>query len=196
MGIHARQEQRCLCPQYPKTFTAPQGTGCARLRPAVAVVPLVGTVRAHGGPLHAIVAALGCDARTVAAWRARTGRQGQAVQASLVEPPRALGQVHADARRVKPQGGIGWLALAMRGKTRWWRAGEGSEPRAMALLRRLSERGRACALPRPWFVCPDGLGADLRARRETWRDPVHTGGPGRPRWRPWRNLGIAPGVQR
>jgi hypothetical protein len=37
------------------------------------------TLLAHGCPLHAIVAALGFDERTVAAWWARSGRHGQSV---------------------------------------------------------------------------------------------------------------------
>ena len=54
----------------------------------------------------------GFDERTVAAWWARSGRQGQAVHESLVEQPRDLGQVQADELRVKKQSGIVWMALA------------------------------------------------------------------------------------
>ena len=83
--------------------------------------------------------------------------QGQAVQAHLVEPPRALGQVQADEIRVKTQGGIVWMALALMVKTRLWLAGESREPRDMTLIRRLIERVRACALQRPLLFCPDVL---------------------------------------
>src|SRR6266850_14322 len=48
---------------------------------------------------------------------------------ALVEQPRDLGQGHADAIRVKKQGGIGWMALAMMVKTRVWLGGEVSEQR-------------------------------------------------------------------
>ena len=80
------------------------------------------TLLAHGCPLQAIVAAFGFDERTIAAWWARSGRQGQAVHEYLVEQPRDLGQVQADELRVKKQGGIVWMALAMMVKTRLWLA--------------------------------------------------------------------------
>ena len=143
---------------------------------------------AHGCPLQAIVVAFGFDERTVAAWWARAGRQGQAVQEHLVEQPRDLGQVQADEIRVKKQGGIVWMALAMMVRTRLWLAGEVSEQRDMTLIRRLIERVRRCAAHRPLLVCTDGLVSYIRAIRETFRDPVHTGTGGRPRLRPWRHV--------
>jgi transposase-like protein len=196
IGIHSRKDKRFICMQCHKTFTATTGTVFYRLRTAVEVGTIVVTLLAYGCPLQAIVAAFRVDERTVAAWRARAGRQGQAVQESLVEQPRNLGQVQADERRVKQQGGIVWRALAMLVKTRWWLAGEVSEHRDMALLRRLLERVRACALPRPLLCCTDGLGASIRAMRETCRAPVHPGVQGRPRLRSWRHLCIARVVKR
>jgi hypothetical protein len=95
---------------------------------------------------------------------------GQAVQEYLVEQPRDLGQVQADEIRVKKQGGIVWMALAM-------------------MVRR-------CAARRPLLVCTDGLVSYIRAIRETFRDPVHTGKGGRPRLRPWCNVLIAQVVKR
>ena len=67
----------------------------------------------------------------------------------LVEPPRDLGQVQADELRVKKQGGIVWMALAMMSKTRLWMGGEVSAPRDLPLIRRLIERVRRCAARRP-----------------------------------------------
>ena len=67
------------------------------------------TLLAHGCPLHAIVVALGSDERTVAGWVARGGDPGQAVQEYRVEPPRDLGQGHADEIRVKKQGDMVWM---------------------------------------------------------------------------------------
>ena len=78
------------------------------------------------------------------------------------------------------------MALAMMVKTRLWLGGEGSEQRAMPLMRRLIERVKRCAAHRPLWVCPDGLVAYIRARRETFREPGHPGQGGRPRLRPWR----------
>ena len=72
------------------------------------------------------------------------------------------------------------MALAMMVKTRLWLAGEVSEHRDMTLIRRLIERVRTCALHRPLLFCTDGLCSYIRAMRETFREPVQTGGPGRP----------------
>jgi hypothetical protein len=179
-----------------KTFSATTGTVFYRLRTSAETVVLVVTLLAHGCPVQAIVAAFGFDERTVTAWWARSGRQGQAVQESLVEQPRDLGQVQADEIRIKKPGGIMWMALAMMVKTRLWLGGEVSEQRDMPLSRRLSERVRRCAARRPLLICTDGLGAYIRAIRETFRDPVQTGKGGRPRLRRWPHVLLAQVVKR
>jgi hypothetical protein len=167
-----------------------------RLRTSAETVMLVVTLLAHGCPVQAIVAACGFDERTVAAWWARSGRQGQTVHESLVEQPRDLGQVQAAELRVKKQGGIVWMALAMMVKTRLWLGGEVSEQRDLPLIRRLIEPVRRCAAHRPLLVCTDGVVSDIRAIRETVRDPVQTGTGGRPRLRPWRHICLAQVVKR
>jgi len=196
IGIHSRKDKRFVCTECHKTFSATKGTALYRLRTAAETVTLVMTLLAHGCPPQAIVAAFGYDERTVARWMARGGRQGQAVQEHLVEQPRDLGQVQADEIRVKKQGGVVWMALAMMVSTRLWLAGEVSEQRDMTLIRRLIERVRACALHRPLLLCTDGLCSYIRAIRETFRDPVQTGTRGRPRLRSWRNVCIAQVVKR
>ena len=196
IGIHSRQDRRFICTECHKTCSATKGSALYRLRTAAETVTLVVTLLAHGCPPQAIVAAFGFDERTVRRWMARGGVQGQAVQEHLVEQPRALGQVQADEIRVKRQGGIVWMALAMMVKTRLWLAGEVSEQRDMTLIRRLIERVRRCALPCPLLFCTDGLCSYIRAIRETFRDPVRTGAHGRPRLRPWRNVCIAQVVKR
>src|SRR5947209_17548356 len=196
IGIHSCKDKRFICTECRKTFSATKGTAFYRLRPSAETVSLVVTLLAHGCPLQAIVVAFGYDERTVAGWVARGGDQGQAVQEHLVEQPRDLGQVQADEIRVKKQGDIVWMALAMMVRTRLWLAGEVSERRDMALIRGLIERVRLCALPRPLLFCTDGLCSYVRAIRETFRDPVRTGAHGRPRLRPWRNVCIAQVVKR
>jgi hypothetical protein len=104
--------------------------------------------------------------------------------------------VQADELRVKKQGGIVWMAMAMMVKTRLWLGGEVSEQRDMPLIRRLIERVRRGAACRPLLICTDGLVSYIRAIRETFRDPVRTGTSGRPRLRPWRNVLIAQVVKR
>jgi transposase-like protein len=149
IGIHSRKDNRFICTACRKTFTAPKGTAFYRLRTPAETVALVLTLLAHGCPLPAIVVAFGFDERTVAAWEVRAGRQGQAVQEHLVEQPRDLGHVQADAIRVKTQGGIVWMALAMMVQTRVGLAGEVSAHRDMPLIRQLIARGRRCAARRP-----------------------------------------------
>src|SRR5215831_14316340 len=196
IGIHSQKEQRFLCHACDKTFSARKGTVFYRLRTSAETVVIVVTLLAHGCPLQAIVAALGFDERTVAAWWARSGRQGQAVQEFLVERPRDLGQVQADELRVKQQGGIVWRARAMMVQTRLWLGGEVRAQRDLPLMRRRLKRVRRCAAQRPLLICTDGLVSSIRAMRETFRDPVHTGQGGRPRLRPWRHVLIAQVVKR
>ena len=71
IGIHSRHEQRFICKQCHKTFSATKGTVFYRLRTSVALVVIVVTLLAHGCPLQAIVATCRLDERTVAAWWAR-----------------------------------------------------------------------------------------------------------------------------
>ena len=146
--IHSCKDQRFLCTECHKTFSATKGTALYRLRTPAETVSLVVTLLAHGCPLQAIVVAFGYDERTVACWLARAGGQGQAVQEHLVEHPRELGQVQADEIRVKKQGGIVWMALALMVSTRLWLGGEVSEQRDMVLIRRADQAREALCSPR------------------------------------------------
>ena len=196
IGVHSQKEPRFICHECHKTFSATTGTVYYRLRTAAETVRLVVTLRAHGCPVQALVVAFGCDERPRADWWTRSGRQGQAVQESLVEQPRDLGQVQADELRVKKQGGMVWMAMAMMVQTRLWLGGEGSEQRDLPLIRRLIERVRRCAAPRPLLCCTDGLRTSIRAMRATCREPMRTGTGGRPRLRPWRTVLSAHVVKR
>jgi transposase-like protein len=196
IGIHSCKEKRFICTACRKTFSTTKGTAFYRLRTSAETVSLVVTLLAQGCPLQAIVVAFGSDERTGAGWGARAGIHRQGVQEHLVEPPRDLGQVQADEIRVKKQGGLVWMALAIMVCTRLWLGGEVSAQRDMSLIRRLMERVRRCAAHRPLVVCPDGLVSSLRAVRETFRDPGPTGTEGRPRLRPWRHVLLAQVVKR
>ncbi len=191
IGIHSRKEPRLICKQCHTTFTARKGTAFYRLRTPAETVSVVLTLLAHGCPLQALVAAFGFDERTVAAWFVRAGQQAQAVQEHLVEQPRVLGQVQADEIRVKQQGKISWMALAMSVGTRLWLAGEVREQRNLGVVRPLLVRVRRCAARAPMLFCTDGLRAYPRAIREAFRDPLPTGKPGRPRWQRWKTLPMA-----
>src|SRR5262249_6229094 len=194
IGIHSQQEQRFM-PRVSHHLQLPQRDS---LLSAAYLGRDCGHRRDLAGPWvsrASLVATFGFDERTVADWWARSGRPGQAVHEYLVEQPRDLGQVQADELRVRKQGGIVWMALAMMVKTRLWLGGEVSEQRDMTLIRRLIERVRRCAAHRPLLFCTAGLVSYIRVIRETFRDPVHTGKGGRPRLRPWRHLFIAPVVK-
>src|SRR5262244_2523989 len=65
------------------------------------------------------------------------------------------------------------------------------QPRDLGLIRRLLGRVRHGAARRPLLICTDGFRAYPRAIRETFRDPLPTGKPGRPRWQRWKTLQIA-----
>ena len=194
--IHSCKDQRCMCTECHQTFSARKGTAWYRLRTSAETVSLVVTLMAHGCPLPAIVVAFGYEERTVACWLARAGVPGQAVHEPLVEQPRDLGQVQADAIRVKTQGGLVWMALAWMVSTRRWLAGAVSPHRDLSLMRRLIARVRRCALHRPLLVCTDGLGSYVRAIRETCREPERRGAQGRPRLRPWQHVFLAQVVKR
>jgi len=196
LGVHSRQDQRWRCRVCGKTFAATQGTAFYRLRTPVELMVVVVTLIAHGCPLQAIVAAFGFDERTVAAWLERAGRQSRAVHKHLVEQPRDLGQVQADELRVKAQGHILWMAMAVMVSTRLWLGGEISPHRDLSLIRRLVHHVRACALARRILLCTDGLCSYVRAARETFRDPLHSSQRGRPRLRVWPQLLIAQVVKR
>ena len=118
------------------------------------------------------------------------------MEEDLAEQPCDLGQVQADDIRVKTQGGIVWMALALMVSTHLWLAGEVSAHRDLSLIRRLTERVHACTLPRALLVCTDGLCSSIRAVRETFRDVVRTGQRGRPRRRAWPNICLAQVVKR
>lgn len=154
------------------------------------------TLLAHGCPLQASVAAYGFDERTGANWLARAGGHRQAVHEHLVEQPRDLGQVQADELRVKRQGAIVWMAMALMVRPRLWLGGVVSERRDLPLIRALLRRVRRCALPWAILFCTAGLCSYVRAIRETFRDPLHTGQRGRPCWRAWKGILIAPGIKR
>ena len=188
IGVHSRKQQRYICHECKRTFTQSKGTVCYRLRYSCEVVTQVVTLLAYGCPLQAIVAAFGIDERTVASWQYRAGEHCQQVHQHLVHHPRDLGQVQADEIRVKYQGGIAWVAMALAVPTRLWIAGVVSGCRDGALIRRLVQQVRQCALYGPLLLCVDGLASYVSAIRQVFRNPIFTGKPGRPHLRLWHHL--------
>lgn len=188
--VHSRKEARYKCTACGKTFAATSGTPFYRLHHALDLVTCVVTLIAYGCPIQAIVAAFGLDERTVADWQARAGQHCQKVHAHLVEQPRDLGQVQADEIRVKAQGKVVWLAMAIMVRTRLWLGAAVSVKRDEALLQALFRHVRACGLARPLLVVTDGLNAYFQVIRDAFRSGLPGGGRGRPRMICWPDICI------
>src|SRR6266699_742726 len=132
--IHSYRPQRYRCKTCGKTFSAKEGTMFAGLRKPTELVVIVVTFLAYGCPIQAIVHALGLDERTVASWRDRAVKQCEQVHKALVEQGQLdLVHVQADEIRVKGQGMIVWMGLAMMVSTRLWLAGVVSPTRDTTL---------------------------------------------------------------
>ncbi len=180
--IHSRKEQRYQCKGCRRTFAATAGTPAYRLRTSLDVVALVVTLLTHGCPVPAIVAAYGLDERTIATWLARAGQHAQAVHEHLIQAGSLdLGHAQADEIWVKLTGRKVWMALALAVPTRLWLGGEVSATRDLPLIVRLITRIRASAAVPTLLICVDGLVSYVTAVRRVFRQPVHTGQPGRPR---------------
>jgi len=163
--IHSRIRPRYRCKTCGKTFSAKEGTMFAGLRKPTELVVIVVTFLAYGCPIQAIVHALGLDERTVASWRDRAGKQCEQVHQALVEQGQLdLVHVQADEIRVKGQGMIVWMGLAMMVSTRLWLAGVVSPTRDTTLADRLMQQVRACAHKsmRALLVLTDGWAAYVR----------------------------------
>lgn len=196
IGIHSRKERRYICRTCGKTFAETKGTVFYRLRSAKDLMVIVVTLLAYGCPVQAIVMAFGLDERTVLKWQKRAGDHCRRVHEHLVEEPRDLGQVQGDEIRVKVQGGVLWMAMAIQVRTRLWLGGVIGTCRDGHLIRRLIEKVRAAALCRPLLFCVDGFQAYVQAIRAVFREPIRTGKRGRPRLRPWDDIYIAQVIKR
>jgi transposase-like protein len=189
--IHSRKERRYICSQCHRTFSATTGTAFYRLRSDWDLITVVLTLLAHGCPLQAIVVAFQLDERTVRDWLARAGQQCERVHQHLVQQPRDLGQVQADEIRVKQQGEIVWLAMAVQVSARLWLGAVVSPQRDWALITALVQQIRRCALCRPMLICVDGWRAYVSAIQAVFREAIPTGARGRPALRLWDGVVIA-----
>jgi transposase-like protein len=160
------------------------------LRTSQDIVVTVVTLLAYGCPVQAVVMAFGLDERTVQNWQSRSGRHCHQVHEHLVEHPRDLGQVQADEIRVKMQGLVVWMAMAIQVQTRLWLGGVISHSRDKQLMHALMQRVRRCALCRSLLFCVDGCREYIDAIRKTFREPI-PGQIGRPRLRAWDGIIIA-----
>jgi hypothetical protein len=129
-----------------------------------------------------MVAAFGCDERTVAAWLTRAGQHCQRGPQYVVQQGRvALPHVQADERWVKLVGRRVWKGRAIAVPARLWLGGVISPRRDLVLLTPLVQMTRSCARCLAILGCVDGLASDVTAFLRVFRHPVRTGRRRRPR---------------
>jgi hypothetical protein len=102
-----------------------------------------------------------------------------------------VGQVQADELYTTTQAGPVWIAMAMTVFSRLWLWGAISWDRDAALVEPVIQQVRAAAQPgRPILFAVDGFKAYVTVILQVFRDPLHTGKPGRPRLVVWDDLHI------
>jgi transposase-like protein len=193
IGIHSEKERHYICHLCHKTFSATKGTVYYRRHKAVDVMTCVVTLLAHGCPIQAVVVAFALDERTVRDWLDASGAHCRAVHEQLVERPRPLGQVQADALRVKALGSILWGGMALQVQTRLWLGIEVSERRDRDLIARLIARVKraARALGGPLLFCTDGLASYPTQIKAVFREQEPRTEKGRCRLVAWPRILIA-----
>ena len=147
---------------------------------------------AFGCPVQAIVGTFKVDERTVADWERESGKHCQDVHQVLVQNGQQdLFQVQADEIRVKAQGIITWMALAIAVPTRLWLGGVVTKSRNSAMAVVLAGQIKACAFCHPLLICFDGFAGYVKAFQQTFRIPFPTGKRGCPRLISWPNIILA-----
>ena len=188
--IHSQWERRYRCTLCRRTFSARHGTPYYRGHVPEADQTCILTLIAYGCPVEAAARAFGYQARTIRRWVRVAGTHAEAVHTALVQQPRDLQHVQADEIRVRAQGQIFWLALALMVSTRLWLGGAVSLTRDRTLIDRLAAQIRACAVVAPLLVAVDGLSSYVGALRRAFRERVPTSGRGAPRKVLWAELVI------
>jgi transposase-like protein len=188
--VHSRQPVRYKCTVCGKTFRERAGTIFFGRRTEEETITQVVTLVGHGCPIAAVEAAFGLQARTVRAWVAVAGAHCEALHQAEVLRPRALHQVQADEIRLKTQGAVLWVAMALMVSTRLWLGGVVSAKRDRALIDRLVALVVHAAALGPLLFVSDGLKSYVEAVRRAFRTPQGGTG-GRPRLVVWPELVIA-----
>ena len=195
IGIQSQQEHRYRCSLCQETFSERVGTPFYRCRVPPETITLVLTLVSHGCPVLAIVAAFGFQSRSVRRWIAAAGEHCQQFHEDQVRP-QDLGQVQADELRVKLQGRVVWLAMALAVPSRLWLGAVVSPRRDRHLLRAIATKVRAWALAAALLVAVDGLAGYVDAFRRAFRSPEPTGKGGRPPLIPWPGIVIGQVIKR
>jgi transposase-like protein len=180
IGVHSRKDKRYICHRCRKTFAATTNTPLYRKHYEHTIVAQVICLLAYGCPRQAIVAAFEIDERTVAAWQKESGEHCQRVH-EAESRPMELAQVQADEIRLKIQGMILWIAMAISVETRFWLGAEVSEHRDWSLIHALALKVKSWTLCRAMLLAFDGFAAYPSAFAAAFRTAIPTGKRGRPR---------------
>jgi transposase-like protein len=184
---HGRKRPRCKCTRCGRTFSYRYGTMFHGLRTPEATVILVVTLVAYGCPVAAIVAAFGLDERTVAAWLQRAGHHAEVFHHQRITRHK-LQQVQVDELRLKIQGQIVWVAMALAVGSRLWLGAVCRPQRDRQLARQIITCVYTWAHQAPLVISFDGWNAYPKACRLLFRERFYSGKVGNPRLIPWPQL--------
>ncbi len=191
IGIHSRQKRQYMCHECKKPFVETAGTLFYGKHYQAPFISQMVSLMAHGCPLSAIVNTFHIDERTLQQWRDEAGAHCEQVHQALVHQQALdLQHVQVDEMRVKLQGQVVWMALALMVGTHLWLGGVISAQRDKHLLRAIGQQIKACALCRPLLIVFDGLGGYLNAMQFVFREPLRLGRLGAPRKVPWPELAL------
>jgi len=187
--IHSQKEKRYRCKSCGKTFSARTGNAYFRLKKEEAVFTVVVTLLAYGCPPQAIVEAYGLDRRTVRRWYHKAGQHSRGVhEATVWQRQWDLIHVQADEIKVRVQGGVMWMALAIMVSTRLWLGGTVDVKRSKVMIVDCLQQVARCALCRPLLLAVDGFNMYQTAIRKAFRSSHPIGKNGRMKNVFWDNI--------
>jgi transposase-like protein len=189
IGIHSQKEQRYRCKRCRATFSERIGTAYAHLKTQEALFTIVVTLLAYGCPPQAIVNAYGFDRRTVRGWFHKASRHSRAVHEQTVGQHKwDLMHVQADEIKVRGQGGVIWVTLALMVSTRLWLGVATDRLRSKAMIVSCLQQVAQCALCRPLLIAVDGLNMYQTALKKAFRSQHPMGKNGRLKWVEWNTI--------
>jgi len=189
ISIHSQKERRYRCKACGKSFSERTGTAYWALKKSESLMTVVITLLAYGCPSAAIVAAFGLDARTVQAWQAKAGKQSWAVhEATIGRKQWDLVHVQADEIKVRMQGGLLWITMALMVSTRLWLAVSFDRVRSKTMIVDCLKQVARCALCRPMLLAVDGMNMYQTALKKAFGAKHPVGKQGRLKWVEWGNV--------
>lgn len=188
ISIHSRQEKRYRCKSCQGTFSETYGSAYYHLKKPE-IFTVVVTLLAYGCPPQAIVEAYGLDRRTVRRWYHKAGQHSRGVhEATVWQRKWDLMHVQADEIKVRVQGGVMWMTLAIMVSTRLWLGGAVDVKRSKAMIVACLQQVARCALCRPLLLAVDGFNMYQTAIRKAFRSAHSVGKNGRMKMVFWNNI--------